>query len=217
LHRLSDASKKVFDHTEKFAACDTPDAKKQVVQFLEAWIRMYSSDSARHEKSVGQFLLALQQWGLGKNEEKTERFFRLAAVSLVEAALLKASVRKEGEQKLQINYGAIDLYCKLLHLLFKHMHNGGSQEQVNVQRLAVLNRILGVTIRSMMWHCKSVQAAGRPWDQRPWYRIMLNIIMDFNKPDPLFEQIRLSMLSAFGVAFHACQPLVLPGKTRKRV
>lgn len=210
LHSLSDASQKIFDHTEKFSGCDTLDSKKQVATFLEAWIRMYSSDTSRQDKSVGQFLLALQQWGLGKNEEKTERFFRLSAVTLVEAAL-KSSAKKEDDQRVQINYGAIDLYCKLLHLLFKHMHNGGSQEQVNVQRLAVLNRILGVTVRSMIWHCKTIQSSGRTWDQRPWYRIMLNIIMDFNKPDPLFEPIRLSMLSAFGVAFHACQPLVLPG------
>jgi hypothetical protein len=155
-------------------------------------------------------LQALQQWGVGKRDEQTERFLRLSSLAVAEAVLKSGTPSGDGSRAI-LNYRAADLYCSLLHTLFRHMNSGASQDQVNAQRLGVLNKILGVIVRTMMWHCKLADTAGKSWDQRPWYRLFLNLVMDVNKPDPVIEPIRLGVLSVFGCAFHVCQPLVMPG------
>jgi CCR4-NOT transcription complex subunit 1 len=91
------------------------------------------------------------------------------------------------------------------------MNNSGSQDQIDAQRLGILNKILGVVVRSMMWHSEKTEKTSSGWDQRPWFRLLMNLLMDLNKPIPAFESIKLGMLSVFGSAFHVCQPLVMPG------
>jgi CCR4-NOT transcription complex subunit 1 len=49
------------------------------------------------------------------------------------------------------------------------------------------------------------------WDQRPWFRLLLNLVMDLNSPSPIFDPISYGILSVFGSAFHVVQPLVVPG------
>jgi len=78
--------------------------------------------------------------------------------------------------------------------------------------LNMLNKILGVIVRCMMFDAESQRHnSSRVWDQRPWYRLLLNLLIDINKPDPNLEPIKLGVLSVFGAAFHVCQPLAFPG------
>lgn len=112
-----------------------------------------------------------------------------------------------------LNYAVADVYCKLLVLMFKHLNSGETPEQIKVQRLAMLNKILGCTIRTMMWDVEKTKASAtrdEQWDQRPWYRIFMNLVIDINKPDPELEPIRLGILSVFAATFHVSQPLVVP-------
>jgi len=208
LSRFSTASEKVAEATEGFAQKDPPNARQQVTQLLENWIRV-NNEAAGNEKINGQFLQYLQGFGVGKLEEHTERFVRLACQIVVDAVLKSASVGENG--KTVLNYAVADVYCKLLVLMFKHLNSGGSPEQVKVQRLAMLNKILGCTVRTMMFDVEKMKASrGEQWDQRPWYRIFMNLVIDINKPDPELEPIRLGILSVFAATFHVSQPLVVP-------
>merc|ERR1711935_712943 len=75
----------------------------------------------------------------------------------------------------------------------------------------MLNKILGCTVRTMMFDVEmSKSTRGEQWDQRPWYRIFMNLIIDINKPDPSLDPIRLGVLSIFAATFHVSQPLVVP-------
>lgn len=58
---------------------------------------------------------------------------------------------------------------------------------------------------------KVAPAKGVQWDQRPWYRLLLNLVIDLNQPGPTFEPIRSAILNILGAAFHVSQPLVIPG------
>jgi len=79
----------------------------------------------------------------------------------------------------------------------------------------LLNKILGITVRTMMAHYeRSVRESGLispNWDQRPWFRLMLNLVIDLNSPSPTLDPIGYGILSVFGSAFHVIQPLVVPG------
>jgi CCR4-NOT transcription complex subunit 1 len=210
LSTFSNASVKVAEATEGFSHNDPPNAKQQVTQLLENWIRV-NNEAAGNEKINAQFLQYLQQYGVGKVEEHTERFIRLSSQIVVDAVLKSATAGNNGRSVL--NYAVADVYCKLLVLMFRNLNAGGSPEQINVQRLAMLNKILGCTVRTMMWDVEKSKAAGNrtgPWDQRPWYRILMNVVIDVNKPDPELEPIRMGILSVFAAAFHVSQPLVVP-------
>jgi CCR4-NOT transcription complex subunit 1 len=206
---LSQATAKVAEATEAFARKDPANARQQVTTLLDAWIRLQSDSGGVSDKALAQYLQVLQQVGVGKVEEHTERFLRLSALVVVDAVLKSAAPNADGPRVL--NHTFIDMYARLLVILFRHMNSSGSAEQVNAQRLGVLNKILGSIVRSMMWHYEKKRAEGASWDQRPWFRLFLNLVIDLNKPDPSFEPIRLAILSVFGVAFHMCQPLAMPG------
>jgi hypothetical protein len=210
LSRITTASRKVAEATEGFARNDPITAKQQVTALLENWIRI-QNESISNEKVYAQFIQYLQQMGVGKVEEHTERFLRLSVLTVVDAAMKAASAGNDGARSI-LNYTVVDMYTKLLVLMFRHLNSGGSTEQVEAQRLNMLNKILGVSVRSMMWDAEKTRKAGMQWDQRPWYRLFLNLVIDINKPDPAMENIKLGVLSVFGAAFHVSQPMVLPGK-----
>lgn len=215
LSRMTTASRKVAEATEGFARNDPPTAKQQVTTLLENWIRI-QNEAEGNEKVYAQFLAYLQQMGIGKVEEHTERFLRLSILIVIDAANKAASSGSNGSRSI-LNYTVVDMYTKLLVLIFKHLNSGGTAERIEAQRLSMLNKILGVTIRSMMWDAEKTKKAGNQWDQRTWYRLFLNLVIDINKPDPAMEKIKLGVLSVFGAALHVAQPLVLPGTLIKSV
>jgi CCR4-NOT transcription complex subunit 1 len=210
LSRITTASRKVAEATEVFTRNDPLTAKQQVTTLLENWIRI-ENEAMGNEKVYAQFLQYLQQMGVGKVDEHTERFLRLSVLTVVDAAMKAASAGSDGSRSV-LNYTVVDMYTKLLVLMFKHLNSGGSTEQLEAQRLNMLNKILGVSVRSMMWDAEKTRKANVQWDQRPWYRLFLNLVIDVNKPDPAMENIKLGVLSVFGAAFHVSQPMVLPGK-----
>lgn len=213
LERLSIAPKLIAEATSGFVSRDPTNARQHVTVLLDGWMRI-QADGIRSETSTSQYLQVLEQYGFGKNEEQTERFLRLSITIIVEAVLKSASVEAE-KSRAPLNFAFIDMYSRLLHLLFRRVNVSGSQDHVDAQRLGMLNRILGVLVRTMIWHSEKWKVDGKigPWDQRPWYRLFMNLVVDVNKPNPEFDSIRLGVLSVFGSAFHACQPLVMPGKT----
>jgi CCR4-NOT transcription complex subunit 1 len=212
LEKLSVAPKLIADATTGFVSRDPSNAKQQVTVLLDGWMRI-QADGLRNENTISQFLQVLEQYGFGKNEEKTERFLRLSVTIIVEAVLKSAS--PDGDKsRAPLNFSLADMYCRLLCLLFRRVKVSGSQDQLDTQRLGMLNKILGVLVRTMVWHSEKWKVDGNsgPWDQRPWYRLFLNLMVDLNKPSPELESIRLGVLSIFGAALHASQPLVMPGK-----
>ena len=211
LTKLSRASMRASEATEGFARNDPPNAKEQVTFLLDGWIRIHG-ETFTSEKILAQYLQLLQQYGVGKSEESTERFLRLSTLIVVEAVLNTGKAAGDGSSnKKVLNYAFIDIYSKLVKVLLKHMNGGGSEEEVAIQRLALLNKVLGVTVRSLMWNFYSRSKQGSSWDQRPWFRLLLNMVMDLNTPDSMLDRVHHGILNAFGAAFHVVQPLVVPG------
>mmetsp|Transcript_9541 Transcript_9541/g.13845 ORF Transcript_9541/g.13845 Transcript_9541/m.13845 type:complete len:1234 (+) Transcript_9541:3-3704(+) len=212
LSNLAQATQRAYESIHAISRDDPPNLKQQVMLLLDGWMRL-SSDVNGSEK-MPQYVQLLQSNGIGKNEEQSERFFRVSTEILV-TAVLKNATLDENNQTL-LNYTVIDGYGKLILVLMKHLNSGGSAEEVAKQRISLLNQILGVTMRTMMAHYEQrrtqTEADGvSAWDQRPWFRLLLNLVMDLNSPSPIFDPISYGILSVFGSAFHVVQPLVVPG------
>jgi len=192
---------------ESFAQKDHPNAKQQVTSLLDSWIRVHN-EAASNEKALGQYLQLLQQFGVGKTEEQTECFFRLSTQIVIDAVIKTSN---NGGDSTMLQYDVIDIYSRLIPILFRYLNAGGTDEQVATQRISLLNNILGVTVRCMMWDYERSKDSGSSWDQRPWYRLLLNLISDLNSPDALHDTLKPAILGVFGTAFHVSQPLVVPG------
>ena len=207
---FSNGSKNAAESLLRFASKDPPNAKQQVTFLLDSWIRVHG-EAAANEKVLAQFLQLLQQSGVGKSDEQTECFFRLATQIVVEAVIKSSNSGSDGNGSI-LNYTVIDIYTKLIPLQFKFLSVGVTEEQISAQRIGLLNKFLGAVMRCMMFDFeKNKKKGGKQWDQRPWYRLLLNITVDMNSPDPVFDPLQSSILAVFGGAFHVAQPLVMPG------
>jgi len=206
---LSSAARKTADAVAIAARNDPPGTRQQVTMLLESWIRL-NIDASGSEKALAQYLQLLQQNGVGKVEEQTERFFRHSTELVVEAVSASAQ-RIDSRQQTVLNYTVADSYTKLVVLLIRYMNSGGTQEQVALQRISLLNKILGITARCLMASYERSKNSDTQWDQRPWFRILLRLLCDVNAPSPAFDPMSLGIITVFGSAFHVIQPLVVPG------
>jgi len=223
LKHLANASLVIAKSSQSFASADPPNAKQLVTEILVSWLRV-QNDAAANDKIMAQFLQRLQaQFGVGSNDDQTERFLRLTAEVVVESCSANKQQHPASENtaaaKQGLNYQAVDGCAKLLTYLVRYMNSGGSAEQVSQQRLALLNKVLGVITRSLVTSYEKAQQQGQQsntaqtssWDQRPWFRLLLNLVCELNLPNPALDPIKGGIVSVFGSAFHVVQPLVVPG------
>jgi CCR4-NOT transcription complex subunit 1 len=207
LANLAGATARAWESIEAVSRDDPQGLKERIVMLLEGWMRIIN-DVGSGEKQI-QYVQLLQQNGIGNNEEQSERFFRVSTEVLV------AAVLNDNKNHKTLNYSVIDGYGKLVIALMKHLNAAGTPEEIASQRISLLNQILGVTMRTMMAnYYRSRRDHGNgstKWDQRPWFRLLLNLVMDLNAPSPVFDPISNGILSVFAGAFHVVQPLVMPG------
>ena len=208
---LTLAARKAAEATEILSKSDPSGSRQQVVVLMEHWIRL-NFESPVSDRALAQYLQVLQQNGVGKFEEQTERFLRYSTELVVDAVAQSADKKQldsAADAKAPIlNYTVADAYSKLLVVLIRHMNNGGTPEELGVQRIALLNKILGTIARTMMSHYERRKAAS--WDQRPWFRILLNLIQDLNTPSSVLDPISFGINTVLGSAFHVVQPSVIP-------
>ncbi len=205
LKHLTDASLVIAKSAQGFASSDPPNARAGATEVLIGWLRV-QNDAASNDKIMAQFLQRLQQqFGVGTSDDQTERFLRLTTEVVVE------SCAKNADSSKGLNYQAMDGYAKLLSYLVRYMNSGGSTDQISRQRLAFLNKVLGVIIRSLVASYERAQQSNAQWDQRPWFRLLLDLVCELNLPNPALDPIKAGIVSVFGSAFHVVQPLVVPG------
>jgi len=207
LANLAGATARACESIKSISRDDPQGLKERIVMLLEGWMRIIN-DVGSGDKQI-QYVQLLQQNGIGNNEEQSERFFRVSTEILVTAVL------NDNKNQKTLNYSVIDGYGKLIVALMKHLNTTGNPEEVASQRISLLNQILGVTMRTMMANYERSRRenanGSTKWDQRPWFRLLLNLVMDLNAPSPVFDPISNGILSVFAGAFHVVQPLVMPG------
>lgn len=207
LNNLAGGTKKALESVEILARNDPPSLRRQVTFLLDSWIRI-QSEALGNEKALAQYLQLLHQHGIGKADDMTERFIRVSMELVVEAVLKSAQVdvntgnSGKDTQTKTYNYNVLDAFAKLIAL-------------IGAQRVSLLNKVLATLARTLMANyerCKQENGGVVPhWDQRPWFRIFLNLIHDLNTPSPALDPISFGILSVFGSSFHVLQPLVVPG------
>ncbi|KAL7457410.1 hypothetical protein ACHAWC_009841 [Mediolabrus comicus] len=203
--QITDASLAIAKSSLSLASNDPPNAKQNVTDILVNWLRV-QNEAAGNDKILAQFLQLLQQkFGVGSKDDETERFLRLTTEVVVESCVKSADANKG------LRYDAIDGYAKLLSYFVIYMNSGGTLEQVAQQRLGMLNKIMGAITRALVTSHEKAQQTNVQWDQRPWFRLLLDLVCELNTPNQLLDSMKSSIVNVFGSAFHVVQPLVVPG------
>jgi CCR4-NOT transcription complex subunit 1 len=210
-------------------------AREQVTYLLERWIRVWNESGGAEQKCV-QYIALLHQQNVLKTEEMTDVFLRVATELCVEAcvktagpvvpsASSTASSSSEGAggadssvpaPTTQLAYTVVDAYSSLLVILVKY---ASADPQSVTSRVHLLGRILSILHRALLADMSEASSASkggaqqqrpRQFDQRPYFRILVNLLRDLNTADPVVEQNNLQVLGAFAGAFHALQPSNAP-------
>ncbi|XP_019463583.1 PREDICTED: CCR4-NOT transcription complex subunit 1 isoform X4 [Lupinus angustifolius] len=174
--------------------------REQVSMSFTEWYRICELPGA-NDTASSHFILQLHQNGLLKGDDLTDRFLRLL-MELAVAHCLSTEVINSGglqsPQQLQpMSFLAIDVYAKLVFSILK-----GSN------KVFLLSKILSVTIRFIL---KDVDEKKMSFNPRPYFRLFINWLVDLGSLEPVTDGANLQILTAFANAFHALQPLKVPG------
>lgn len=171
-------------------------ARDQVTYLLERWIRVWNESGGAEHKCV-QYVTLLHQQNVLKTEESTEVFVRLAIELCVDACVKTAQPPPPPEDgsaasqpppgvATQFVYNVVDALSNMLVILVKF---GSADPQSVTSRAHLLGRILTAMNRVLLSdaHEKSANkvdgGSRRPFDQRPYLRILLNLVRDLNASD----------------------------------
>ncbi|XP_057867287.2 uncharacterized protein LOC131074644 isoform X3 [Cryptomeria japonica] len=187
---------------------DPPGFREQVAHLFEEWARICDSPGV-NDKAYAVYMSHLQQTGMLKGDDVSDRFFRVltelaVGYCLVSEVSVPSSIPLSSQQIMQgLSFTPIDMYTKLVVLLVKYYAVDSGMTKVNL-----LNKVLAVTVRVIQRDAEEKKNAFHP---RPYFRLFVNWLMDFNSPDPALDASNFQVLTAFANAFHSLQPLRVPG------
>lgn len=203
-----------------------------VTLLLERWLRVWNSVN---DHIFGQYLQLMHQYGVLKTEEAADRFFRLATEICADACIKTAapaptppqpaadssdasvvsnnsgsgsSIGEAGASTL--NYTVVDALSKLFLLLVRLADKEAGDLTVRVN---LLSRILNAVARTLLEDHEAKKASGKPFDQRPFFRLFSNLSQDLSEHDPKQEPnpAIFPLLNAYTQVYLALQPSTLPG------
>ncbi|GAU24430.1 hypothetical protein TSUD_391390 [Trifolium subterraneum] len=154
-----------------------------------------------NDTTPAHFIVQLHQRGLLKGDDMTERFFSLLMEIAVGHCLstegINSGALQSPQQMPTMSFLTIDIYAKLVFSILK-----GSS------KLLLLNKILGVTVKFIVKDAEEKKVSFNP---RPFFRLFINLLLDLGSLEPVTDGANLQILTAFANAFHALQPLKVPG------
>jgi CCR4-NOT transcription complex subunit 1 len=197
------------------APTPAPSSRETVTFLLDNWMRV--SMSMPNDQVFGQYLQLMHQYGVVKTEDAADRFFRMATDICAEACIKSATATtSNNDGNANLNFNVIDALSKLFLLLIRLADKEATDMSVRVN---LLNRILNAIAKSIIDDheqkkdaiVNAVQSPG--FDQRPYFRLLSNLMADLGTPDPKQEpNIQLlPLLSAYATVYHVVQPYAVPG------
>ncbi|KAF5204452.1 Ccr4-not transcription complex subunit [Thalictrum thalictroides] len=189
------------DYNSESLAKDATAFREQVVMLFAQWAQI--CETLDNNDLSCSFVSSLQQFGVLKGDDMTERFFRVLTEISVSYCIseVSASVVLQSPQQ-HFSFTSVDNYAKLVALMLKY----ATMDQGS--KLQFLSKILAVTVRVIQKDAEDKKTAFNP---RPYFRLFINWLLDLGPSDSGLESVNLQVLTAFANAFLALQPLKVPG------
>ncbi|CAH9118024.1 unnamed protein product [Cuscuta europaea] len=183
---------------------DPAEFREQVSMLFAEWYRICELHGAS-ESVYAHYVTQLHQSGLLEGDEASDRFFRLL-MELSVSHCLSSEVISSSPQSHHVqplSFLAIDIYAKLVYSVLKFY-----PADQGVSKLSLLPKVLAVTVKFIQKDSEEKKASFNP---RPYFRLYINWLLDFCSLEPVFDGANFQVLTALANAFHALQPLKVPG------
>ncbi|CAI9101327.1 OLC1v1038621C1 [Oldenlandia corymbosa var. corymbosa] len=179
--------------------------REQVQMLFKDWYRLCEIPGV-NDAACAHYILQLHQNGLLKGDDTSDRFFRLLtelSVSHCLSSEAKGAAPAQSHPGQPLSFLAIDIYAKLVYSVLKFCPVDQSPS-----KLYLLSKVLAVTVKFIQ---KDAEEKKTSFNSRPYFRLFLNWILDLCSLDPSFDGANFQVLTALANAFHALQPLKVPG------
>lgn len=103
-----------------------------------------------------------------------------------------------GEAPIPLSFAIIDSFTRLVVVLMKFADKAA---------VGMLTKAMASISKCLT---KDAERRGANFNQRPYFRMILNLLMDVGSPDPNFEQANFQLLTIFCNTFHSCNPMRVP-------
>jgi len=167
--------------------------RQQLSILFEEWTQLYHSPN-QNEKALAVYIGKLQQQGLLKFDESPNKFFGLCAEICVDTA-----TDKNGNP----NNGPVDAFAKLVVLLVKFFPDVHS-------KMTLLTSVMAAVVQVLM---RDHDNKKNKFNERPFFRLFANWLIDLNAPDHSLEAIHMQVLVSFSNTFLMLNPTRYPGFT----
>jgi CCR4-NOT transcription complex subunit 1 len=195
--------------------------RQQVVHLLDDWMNICLQGTAS-DQMIAQYLSVLQQQRVLATPESTSRFFLIITQLCVDSAFSAADKAQAGapaSQPVQLSYTAIDALAKLVVFLVKFFAGGEATANAgnpNAPKVRMLSAFLHAACRVLRRDAdmsgRGVRSGKGPgnFNQRPYFRLLANLLHHLNTPDPSLDSNNVDVLMAFGHCFRLLRPSRVP-------
>ncbi|XP_019188947.1 PREDICTED: CCR4-NOT transcription complex subunit 1-like [Ipomoea nil] len=178
---------------------------EQVSMLFVEWYQICGSPGAKDAASA-LYVSRLHRSGLLKGDDVSDCFFQklmeISVLHCLSSEVISLSLSQASEAK-TLSFLAIDLYAKLVYSVVKFY-----PVDQGTSKISLLSRVLAVTVKFIQ---RDSDEKSDSFDPRPYFRLFINWIIDLCSSDPIFDGANFQILSVFASAFHALQPLKVPG------
>ena len=182
--------------------------REQVANLLDRWLRIWVNVN---EQTFTQYLQLMHQFGILATEEAADLFFRVATELCAEACLKTAVAGGSGDAQTILTFTVVDALSKLFLLLMRIADKEAGDTAVRVN---LLTRLLTSVGRALLEDHESKKASKLVFDQRPYCRLLSNLMQDLGKVDSSGQEpspTYLPLLTVCGQILFELRPAVAPG------
>lgn len=199
---------KASGQTKNFGLAPIPRAMMQkIASLFNDWVTLFSQSQGQMSDSAQmQYVQQLQQLGLYGSKDANENelaFYRgateCAIISYFQAIRADHEDETQSEQRNE-PYKAIDALAKLIVVLVKFYP----------EKVTLLGRIYSQVAQVMTG---DFQSNPPEFNQKPYFRLFVDLLVHLNSPDPAFDANNLAFLFQFAEVLHYFQPKKYPGFT----
>jgi len=172
-----------------------------IAALFEEWHDSCGTDSVSQNVVRSQVLQQISgNWA--RSDDAMGRFFRSCCEAAVKRTLAdpappaSASPADEDEAP-ALDFSAVDSLTQLVNVLAKKCND----------KLQMLQLALSAFSKELL---QDAERLGPRFNQRPYFRIFHNVLMDVSRCDPHFEQVHAQIMVAFCNVFLGCGPLTAP-------
>ncbi|XP_068115836.1 CCR4-NOT transcription complex subunit 1-like [Hyperolius riggenbachi] len=185
--------------------------QKKAIHLLKLWFALYLSGTVERDssKAFSGFVRQMHQDGLLKTDELITQFFRLGVEMCVKISYrVQAREQHSPPENNAATQGKVfhilDGFVRLVALLVKQC---GEATNI-VMKINLLNKVLESIVRALL---NDHQTHRREFQQRPYHRILVMLMMELDAPEPVLEAMSFQTFTVICNALHSLRPVRAAG------